>query len=207
MSRFIRRQWLAAWLVVGLLGCLEGRAASQARIPLPAPGAEHPALFLRLMTRLCAELDRAAAAGEPSVPSEDLFKEGQLLLVERSEAKVRQAGDGSWMLAGPLAMGTRLSVAELQAESPSCSAGDNSRSASVRALHEYVRWATCELRTSAGAGCRLQVEEVAARMTRMTEDQPMGSLLRPRRSFRLTLVRSPKPQLPAPASPNNRPGP
>lgn len=199
VSHFVWRRWLTAWLAAVLLGGLEGRAASQARLPLPAPGADHPALFLRAMTRLCAELDRAAAAGgsEPFSLSEELFGKGPLPLVERSEVQVRKTSEGGWMLTGPLAVGARLSVADLQAESPSCAARDNARSGSVRALHEYVRRATCALRASARARCQLQVEEVT-RMTRMAEDQPPGAMLPPRRSFVLTLV--------LPARPPPRPG-
>lgn len=195
MSLVVSRRLRIAWLALVLLGGLQSRAAAQVKLPLPAPGAEHPALFLRLMTRLCGELKKAAAAGALTrfVRGEELFKEGAIELVERSDVKVRQAHDGSWVLAGPLAVGARIDPSEMQAESTSCSAGNSSR------LHESVQWASCALHASQGARCRLQVEEaLSLRIPRRTNGEPSLEAMLPRRSFALTLAPSPrKPQRPA----------
>lgn len=208
MFLFVSWRWRVAWFAVASWVGLQSRATAQVKLPLAVPGAEHPALFLRLMTRLCGELEKASVAGQARlVPSGEVLREGQVQLVEHSEVTISQAGNGNWVLAGPIAVGTRLSVAELQAESMSCSSGDNSRSVNVRALHEYVRWASCELRASAAARCQLQVKEALRTPTRIKMEQPLESL-RPRRSFSLTLVYSAKkPQPPETNASNKRPGP
>lgn len=201
----VSRRVRMAWLSVVLLGELQSSAAAQAKLPLPPPGVEHPALFLRLMTRLCGELERAAAAGVLTgfLPGEALLKEGSLELVERSAVKVRPAHDGKWVLVGPLAVGARIDPFNLPSESTSCSAGNSAT------LHEDVRWASCELRASQGSRCRLEVEWVFRMPRRMdiepSEEAMLQSLeaMMPRRAFVLTFTAAPrKPLRPASTLPN-----
>jgi hypothetical protein len=203
MHRVAARCYRIAWLLIAVLCGSSSRADSQIKLPLPDPGSEHPAQFLRLMTRLCDEMKKAVASGAttPLVAKPGLFKQGPIPLVEHSEVRLSQDERGRWVLAGPVAVDARLREEELQAESTSCTAGDNSYHVNVRALHEYFTWATCELHTPSNAQCQLRVEQVRLMPWRArTLEQTL-----PSRSFTLTLSPSRKPQRPAPVAANKEP--
>jgi hypothetical protein len=163
-----------------------GRAAGQAKLPLPDPGAAHPAQFLRLMTRLCEEMKKAVAIGATAqfVAKADLSKEGPVLLVEPSLVHLGRDSNGRWVLEGPVALDAHLREEELQAESTACSVQDNSNHVNVRALHESVTWATCKLRTPSAAQCQLRLERVWLMPWRA---RTLEHTL-PSRSFTLTLM-------------------
>lgn len=200
MSLVISQRLRMVWILVALLGGLQRHARAQAKFPLPPPGAEHPALFLRLMTRLCGELEKAAAAGALNtfVPGEALLKEGKLELLASSEVKMRQEHDGSWVLAGPLAVGTRIDPFELRAESRSCSTENRS------SLHEDVQWASCQIRASQSARCQLELRIAHSTRLRKIEQGPESFL--PWRSFALTFNPAPRtPQRPVLTPPAKKP--
>lgn len=186
MHRVVLRCCLTALLLSVVSGGGGGRAAGQAKLPLPDPGAAHPAQFLRLMTRLCEEMKKAVAIGatDQFAAKADRFKEGPLLLVEPSLVHLGRDSNGRWVLEGPVAVDARLREEELQAESTACSVGDNSYHVNVRSLHESVAWVTCKLRTPAAAQCLLRVERVWLMPWRARTLEEML----PSRSFSLTLT-------------------
>lgn len=193
----LRRRLWTAFVAAGLVMAAQNSALAQAKLPLPDPGSDHAALFVRLMEQLCEDMGKAAAAGTlpQFTPSAERMSSRAYRLIEKVQSEASRAPGESWILRGEMGAGSRVHPHSMPAVQPTCSAG--SPSDAVQQSARGRPWASCELRPAPAARCRLWVEETELRVLVHPPH------LNQRSYFSLTLLQAaqPTPPGPAPVSP------
>lgn len=180
---------------------LPGPARAQAKLPLPEPGAEHPALIVQLMTRLCAVVHEAAAAGQepPASRLAELTHAPAFSLVEGVRMIAASSPRLGWSAYGQLAIGTRVTLTQLQAELSSCVL----RSGHFHGAMPPSKTLSCELSPAPNTRCELALNERWTGALGDIDGPPPVQI----RDLRLTVIPSPskrqKSPPPTPRTPRN----